>query len=100
MNVYVNNGSQGSSSRTPKPKAAPASSTAVPQISAPSSDIVASDPSPIEQEVKNPPRYVDSCISINRRIHVRLTKIKETMLSCILLNMHVLESLTFNLDWT
>lgn len=58
MNVYVNNGSQGSSSRTPKPKAAPVSTSAVPQNSAPCSDIVvASDPSPIEPEVKNPPRY-------------------------------------------
>ncbi|XP_058750358.1 telomere repeat-binding factor 4-like [Vicia villosa] len=58
MNVYVNNGSQGSSSRTPKPKAAPVSTSAVLQICAPPSDTVAaSDPSPIEPEVKNPPRY-------------------------------------------
>ncbi|CAL5195667.1 unnamed protein product [Lathyrus oleraceus] len=71
MNVYVNNGSQGSSSRTPKPKAAPASSTAVPQISAPSSDIVASDPSPIEQEVKNPPRY-------NAMVFDALSTLKDT----------------------
>ncbi|CAI8607980.1 unnamed protein product [Vicia faba] len=74
MNVYVNNGSQGSSSRTPKPKAAPVSSSAVPLISAPPSDtvvVVASDPSPNEQEVKNPPRY-------NAMVFDALSTLKDT----------------------